>query len=379
MVGMIATRTFILGWLSALLLAAVPWVGWLAAAAAPLVAVAALLLTPPWRIRLGVDPWAGGIEALSGLAAVGVAMGWQAAAGWLAGGTVVAVLAAFEGTGLRRREVTGRLALGAWALSFLLWPGQLTGVMAWTGGGLLLIGARRAGLAFNWARTREKTPVLGPPTREIRGELELRDMVGAAPSGLAATRPVRLSLEPGQSVALLLDRVSSAGPIVEAVRGLCAPTEGTVLIDGAAVDGEERLVAVVALGEPMLPGGVEENLAALCDTPVPESQQVAAREACSLSEVSTTIAESNQNGGLVTLHRLLLQAARVMVSHYRIVVVLDPSPWVNSVRGEIWRRAVVRASVGRTALWMTADRELARRADRVFVMKAGALAEEETQ
>lgn len=378
MVVMIATRIAILGWSSALLLAAVPWVGWFAAVAVPLVGVAALLVTPPWRIRLGVDPWAGGLEALSGLAAVAVAAGWRVAAAWLATAAVVGLLAAFEGAGPRRREVAGRLALGAWALSFVFWPEQLTGVMVWVGGGVLLVGIRRAGLAYNWARTRQKKAVLGPPSRHVRGELELRDLVGASPSGLAATRPVSLKLEPGQSAALLLERVSATGPIVEAIRGLRAPAEGTVLIDGRVVEREERLVAVVAPGEPMLPGGVEENLAALCGAPVPESQHVAACEACSLGEVSTTIAEDGQDEGLLSLHGLLLQAARVMVSHYRIVVVLDPSPWVNTVRGEIWRRAVVRASVGRTALWMTSDRELAGRADRVFVMKAGAIAQEET-
>ncbi len=327
---------------------------------------------------MGVDPWAGGLEALSGLVAVGVATGWRGAGAWLAGAAVVAVLAAFEGASPRRREVVGRLALGAWALSFVVWPGQLAGVMAWAGGGVLLMGVRRVGLAYNWGRTRQNKTVLGPPTRDIRGELELREVVGAAPSGLAATRPVSLRLEPGQSAALLLDRVSATGPIVEAIRGLRAPAEGTVLIDGLAVESDERLVAVVGPGEPMLPGGVDENLGALCDEPVQDSQHVAAREACSLGEVSTTIAEEGQDEGLLWLHRLLLQAARVMVSHYRIVVVLDPSPWVNTVRGEIWRRAVVRASVGRTALWMTSDRELAGRADRVFVMKAGSIAEEET-
>jgi hypothetical protein len=76
---------------------------------------------------------------------------------------------------------------------------------------------------------------------------------------------------------------------------------------------------------------------------------------------------------LEPVHRLLLLAARVIPSHYRIVVVVDPMPWVNAVVGQRWRSAVVRASVGRTAVWITPDRELASRADRVVQFRENAL------
>jgi hypothetical protein len=56
-----------------------------------------------------------------------------------------------------------------------------------------------------------------------------------------------------------------------------------------------------------------------------------------------------------------------------VVVVVDPTPWVNPVRAEIWRHALVRASVGRTALWVTADRTLARAADRAVELRHGTL------
>ena len=72
-------------------------------------------------------------------------------------------------------------------------------------------------------------------------------------------------------------------------------------------------------------------------------------------------------------HRLLVLAARVLVSHYRIVVVVDPEPWVDSRRGDLWRAALVRASVGRTAIWITADPELADRADYVHELVDGSL------
>ena len=51
--------------------------------------------------------------------------------------------------------------------------------------------------------------------------------------------------------------------------------------------------------------------------------------------------------------------ARVIPSSYHLLVVVDPMPWVNAVRGELWRSAVVRASVGRLAIRPTSDRDLA--------------------
>jgi hypothetical protein len=65
-----------------------------------------------------------------------------------------------------------------------------------------------------------------------------------------------------------------------------------------------------------------------------------------------------------------LAAARVIPSDYRLLVVADQVPWVDPEHRELWRRCVVRASIGRTAIWFTADRELASRADRAMVLAA---------
>ena len=61
-----------------------------------------------------------------------------------------------------------------------------------------------------------------------------------------------------------------------------------------------------------------------------------------------------------------------------LLVVVDPMPWVNAVRAEQWRSAVVRASVGRTAVWLTADRDLASRAGQVLEFRQGSLRQADT-
>jgi hypothetical protein len=118
------------------------------------------------------------------------------------------------------------------------------------------------------------------------------------------------------------------------------------------------------------------NLAAFCDEPLERGAIAGLREACSLDEVIEALGDrplDADGGPLSPYHRLLVLAARVIPSSYHVVVVVDPMPWVNAVRGELWRAAVVRASVGRTAVWLTPDRDLASRASHVVEYRQGAL------
>jgi hypothetical protein len=147
-------------------------------------------------------------------------------------------------------------------------------------------------------------------------------------------------------------------------------------LDGSPVTIGSRLVAVVAPGETFVEGSFVENLAVLCDSPLARGDVAALREACSLNEVSEILGDRpiHEDGSpLSPYHRLLVLAARVIPSSYHVVVVVDPMPWVNAVRGELWRSAVVRASVGRTAVWLTPDRDLASRASHVLEFRQGAL------
>jgi hypothetical protein len=136
----------------------------------------------------------------------------------------------------------------------------------------------------------------------------------------------------------------------------------------------DRLVAVVAPGERFVAGDLASNLAALCDAPLTRGTLAAVRESCALTDVAEALGDrtlADDGEPLTPHHRLLVLAGRVMPSAYRVLLVVDPMPWVNAVRGEIWRAAVVRASVGRTAVWITADRDLAGRAGRVLEYRQG--------
>jgi hypothetical protein len=367
----------IAGWTHAALLAALPWVAWLEPRWAPLVAGFAALTHPAARRGGAAEPWASVSAAASAAVFIALHDGvrgplWL----WLAVGAVVSLAARWlarpDGG---RPDAADLAAVVGWA--GVLWAEpRLLGVEAggWLAPAVLLVAARQLGAALPLVGGRR--PVrLGPPTREVRGTLSLRGLV-ATSGGLPATAPIDLDLRAGESLAVLCDEPGAAQALADVVAGRTRPHSGALLVDGSPLEDGDRLVAVVAPGEPFLEGGLDRNLGALLDEPPDRDARAAARDACGLAEVEGLLAGRTiaaDGSPLAVLDRLLVLAARALVSHYRLLVVVDAAPWVDLRHGEIWRAALVRASVGRTAVWITDDRELADRADHVHELVEGSL------
>ena len=188
--------------------------------------------------------------------------------------------------------------------------------------------------------------------------------------------PIDLDLRAGDSMAVLCDDPAAAQALADVLAGRVEPHPGEILIDGNPLEPGDRLVAVVGPGELFLEGALDHNLGALRDEPPDRAARGAARDACGLDEVAEDLAGrplAVDGSPLQIHHRLLVLAARVLVSHYRVVVAVDPAPWVDLRRKDVWRAALVRASVGRTSIWITNDPELADRADYVHELVDGAL------
>lgn len=364
-------------WLHAGLLAVTPWLatwrpGWAA------VTVAGFLsLRPVVRRSRAAEPWASAGAALSAAGCLTVSGGFGAVAGWLGLAVLVLAVATFLPRRLGARpDAADLLALAGWGGAFALRPDLMAAAAGgWLAPAVLLVAARDAAKPVA-RRHLDGSPDPLPPSREVRGTLSLRSVVVRGNEGLALTVPLDLDLRAGESLAVICDVAAQVWALGAVVSGRAAPLQGEMLVDGAPWPAGERLAAVVAPGESFLASSLEDNLTALCDEPVDVDAMVAVREACSLQEVEVELdgRELARDGApLSPFHRLLVLAARVIPSHYRVLCVVDPMAWVNAVRGEVWRAAVVRASVGRTAVWITADRELASRADQVLELRSGSL------
>jgi predicted ABC-type transport system involved in lysophospholipase L1 biosynthesis ATPase subunit len=363
------------GWYHAALLSALVWVaawkpGW-----APVVVAAALAVQRPVHRSRATEPWSSTLVAISAVSFLLLQGGWELALGWLLLASLVAAVArALPRRDGIRPDAADFLAIGGWGVIFALAPR----LIAFDNGGwlapalLILAGQRIARIHVG-----EKSPEApGPPTREVRGTMSLNDVVVSGADSLPRSVPINLEIRAGDSVAILCDSPEEAAVLADVLTARRAPGAGEITIDGSPLEVGDRLAAVVAPGEGFVPGDLVANLSTLTDRPLERGTIAAIREACALEEVAEALGDRLIDGDgspLTPFHRLLVLMARVIPSSYRVVVVVDPVPWVNAVRGELWRTAVVRASVGRTAIWLTPDRELASRATHVVEYRHGSL------
>ncbi len=365
------------GWYQATVLALAPWIVLWYIEWVPLLVAMAVVVRPLLRQGGPAEPWAGLLVAISALLLLVIHGGWAIGGGWLLLAALVLVLRIlFSGRRSGLPDAAMLVGLLAWGAAFALRP-QLISIDGggWLAPALLLLMARRLAGTLAQGQGLAATP-LGPPTREVRGTLCLNEVVLAGHDGLVHSAPLDLELRAGESLAVICDAPGDIEALSQVLTGRRRPLSGELTIDGVPLSEGETLVALVASGEPFIAGDLDENLAALCDEELDDGTTVAVMEACSLGEI-TEIMEDRQlsvrGEPLPALDRLVLLAARVIPSEYRLLVVVDPQLWVNTVRGEVWRGSVVRASVGRTAIWITTDRELAHRATHTKQLRHGRL------
>jgi ABC-type transport system involved in cytochrome bd biosynthesis fused ATPase/permease subunit len=117
----------------------------------------------------------------------------------------------------------------------------------------------------------------------------VRSLVVAGTDGLPCSVPLELELRAGDSVAVLYAAEGEAWALAETLAGRRRPAAGEVAIDGTPLEAGDRLVAVVAAGEPLVAGGLEDNLTALCDEHPGRSTIGAVIEACGLDEVAEAL------------------------------------------------------------------------------------------
>ncbi len=368
-------RTSGLAWVYAVLLALLPWIAlhlpWWAPAAASVVILVRWINTH----RRAAEPYASGVIVLSCLVYLLVNAGGMISLGWLVGALVVSGAAVFGARHrlLGRPDAADLVAMVVWAVAIGL-DRRLIGAGGWLAPILLLYAAAQIVRTLRTGHG-ERHPVFGPPTRSVRGTLTLREVV-LGKKGTRRSVPIDLSIRAADSVAILCDTAVDAEDFARVVCGREQPLEGEVIIDATPIERGERLVAVVGTGEGFLLGDLALNVGALCEEEPDLEQLSAAYDGCALEEVVDSLGGQDINARgepLSVVHRLLLLAARIVPSQYKVVVVVDPATWMNSVQCELWRQAVVRASVGRTAVMFTADRELAERASQMMEFRHGAL------
>lgn len=274
------------------------------------------------------------------------------------------------------------LALNALAASFLA---PLSSLVA-SGQGLQMAGAHLDRIADVLEAAPEQSGPGVVPDR-VEGRIELRDVTfryqpGAAP----VIRGVSLTVAPGEKVAIVGPTGSGKSTLAKLMLGLYRPSEGGVLFDGRPIEEYDlpalrRRFGVVLQESFLFRGSIRDNVA-LHDPSMPLDQVREAAAFAALDEeidampmaYDTDLAEGG--GGLSGGQRQRLSIARAIASRPAVLLLDEATSHLD---------ALTEAKVDQNLAWLSCTRVVIahrlstiRNADRILVLKDGALAEEGT-
>ncbi|CCK25279.1 lipid A export ATP-binding/permease MsbA [Streptomyces davaonensis JCM 4913] len=234
-----------------------------------------------------------------------------------------------------------------------------------------------------------------PELEDNAGKAELRELRGAVTfenvahayddEGRAAVRDVDLTVEPGETVALVGASGAGKSTVLNLVIGFIRPTTGRILLDGTDMNTLDlrtyrRFVSVVPQESILFDGTVRENVAYGMDDADEESVRAALRDANALEFVDrlpqglgTLVGErgARLSGG----QRQRLAIARALIRDPRVLILDEATSALDTRSEALVQQALARLMRGRTTFVVAHRLSTVRGADRIVVMADGRIEE----
>ena len=223
---------------------------------------------------------------------------------------------------------------------------------------------------------------------EIHGKVEFRDVSFHYKTGETVLEHFNLTVEPGQNIALVGETGAGKSTIVNLVCRFYEPTGGTVLIDGADYRTRSQLWLQSSLGyvlqsPHLFSGSIADNLRFAKPDATDEEIRAAARlvhaEPFILQLPGGYDAQVGEGGDLLsTGQKQLLSLARVLLADPRIFILDEATSSIDTETEALIQDAIQTVLSGRTSFVVAHRLSTIRAADRILVIRRGAIAESGT-
>ena len=246
--------------------------------------------------------------------------------------------------------------------------------------GLMARAAGAEAASLQGAAPEKAEPVWLPTAERPPVRITIEDLVHRYPSGIEAVRGVSLTIEPGESVAILGQNGSGKTTLVKHLNGLLRPAEGRITLAGQPTDASSIAELAATVGfvfqnpdEQLFERTVEREVAFGPRNLGVPAATIAERVTNSLTAVGL-VAERSTNPYDLDLSRRKLVALAGVLAMDPAVLVLDEPTTGQDADGLARVGAVVEAmeQAGRTVVAITHDMEFAAsHFGRIVVMRDG--------
>jgi ATP-binding cassette subfamily B protein/subfamily B ATP-binding cassette protein MsbA len=223
------------------------------------------------------------------------------------------------------------------------------------------------------------------PLRDVRGELRFDDVTFGYEQDHAVLRGISLAVAAGETLAIVGPTGAGKSTLVSLVPRFFDPWVGRILIDG--IDAREvrlrdlREQVALVLQEPFLfPLTIADNIA-YGRPDATRAEIEAAAHAANAHAFITRLPEGygtvigERGGTLSGGERQRLSIARALLKNAPILILDEPTSALDAETEELLLQALDRLMAGRTTLIIAHRLSTIRRADRIAVLRDGAIVE----
>ncbi len=221
--------------------------------------------------------------------------------------------------------------------------------------------------------------------KPIAGKVEFKNVCFAYEEGNPTLQDLNLTVEPGQTVAIVGQTGSGKTSLIRLINRTYDPDEGQVLIDGIdlrdwKLDSLRSQISIIEQDIFLFSKTVSENIAFGKPDATAEEVKIAAQKAQAdgfINELEdgyeTVIGErgATLSGG----QRQRLALARAFLTDPRILILDDSTSAIDSQTEEEIQRAIKTASTGRTTFIITHRLSQIRWADLIIVIRQGRISD----